>query len=135
METTMDPRPSRGFAHQRLDAYQVALDLARGVVALTTGLGSGNAELKDQLLRSTFATLRHIAEGASRMTSKDRRQRFVVARGECAECDAVLESALLLGVTDPNTIRALRKLADRVGAMLTGLMFSTNRRIVRPPNP
>lgn len=114
--------PSNRFTHQRLDAYRVALDLYRGVEELASGFPRGFADLKDQLRRAAAATVRHIAEGANRMHPRDKAARFMVARGECGECDAALEMAGIVGLGGPAQRAELRRLADRVAAMLRGLI-------------
>jgi four helix bundle protein len=124
----MEHARNRGFAHQRLDAYRVAVELARGVREPARTL-EGGADLREQVTRSALAVARHVAEGASRHSPADRRQRFVVARGECAECDASLETAALLPNQDQGKLSALRVLVDRAGAMLTGLVRSESRRL------
>jgi len=111
-----------GFAHQRLDAYRVALELSRGTEFLTRGFPQGFADLEDQLRRSAAATVRHIAEGANRIHPRDRAARFIVAKGEVGECEAALEMAPLVVAVDPESVQHLRGLADRVAAMLTGLI-------------
>jgi four helix bundle protein len=123
----MNHPPSNGFAHQRLDAYHLAQELAIGTVRLTQEGLRGFADLKDQARRSALATVRHIAEGASRMSDADKRARFVVARGEVAELDATIETALLLALVPALPAHELRVLAARVGAMLTGLIRRLER--------
>lgn len=108
------------FAHHRLDAYRVALELFAGVER--THLPKGYADLRDQMRRAAAATVRHIAEGASRTHPRDKAARFMCARGECAECDASLEMAEVLGLASRARTGELRRLADRVGAMLSGLI-------------
>jgi four helix bundle protein len=120
--TSRSSSSSSGFAHQRLDAYRVSQELAAGVVRLTREFPRGYADLRDQLGRSAMAVVRHIAEGANRHTPADKRARFVIARGECGECDASLETADMLDLAPAASIQDLRSLADRVGAMLTGLV-------------
>jgi len=115
-----DSRFRSRFAHERLDAYRVALQLFRGVEEMV--LPSGHADLRDQLRRATAATVRHIAEAANRSHPRDKAARFIVAQGECGECAAVLEMAEVLGLAPVARLRALRRLAGRVGAMLTGLI-------------
>jgi four helix bundle protein len=115
----MADSPSR-FAHQRLDAYRVALDLFAGVERLP--LPAGHADLRDPLRRAAAATVRHIAESANRTHPRDKAARFIVARGECVECDASIEMADILGLAPRARIRELRGLADRVAAMLSGLI-------------
>ena len=109
------------FAHQRLDAYCVAFELFVGVEELALGMPRGYADLKDQVRRAAAATVRHISEGANRAYPRDKAARFIVARGECGECDTALEMAQAVGVGDACELARLRGLADRVGAMLTGL--------------
>ena len=111
-----------GFAHQRLDAFHAAMELTIGVERLATALPRGHADLKDQVRRAASATMRNISEGANRWASRDKAARFVIARGECGECDAALEMIQRLGLASGNDVQSLRRLADRVGAMLTGLI-------------
>ena len=108
------------FAHQRLDAYHVALQLYRDVEHLAAGFPRGHADLKDQLRRSAAATVRHIAEGANRVAPRDKAARFALARAECGECEATLE--MVAAAAGPGRVRPLRRQADRVAAMLVGLL-------------
>jgi len=119
MADTRFPFRSR-FAHERLDAYRVALQLFRGVEQVV--LPKGHSDLRDQLRRATAATVRHIAEAANRTHPRDKAARFIIAQGECGECAAVLEMAEVLGLAPVARLQALRRLAGRVGAMLTGLI-------------
>jgi four helix bundle protein len=123
-----------GFAHQRLDAYHVALDLAAAVVRLTRELPRGFPDLRDQLQRSALSVVRQIAEGANRRSPADKRSRFVIALGECAELDASLETAGRLDLADAEQVAALRAAATRVGAMLAGLV-ARQTRLLREPGP
>ena len=110
------------FAHHRLDAYRVALELFSGVEELAAGLPRGHSDLRDQLRRAAAATVRHIAEGANRFHAADKAARFVVAKGECGECDASLEMIGIVGLVPDGSVRRLRIIADRVAGMLTGLI-------------
>lgn len=110
------------FAHRRLDAFRVALELFKGVEVLSAELPRGYADHKDQLRRAAAAVARNIAEGANRTHARDKASRFTVARGECGECDASLEMIELLDIVDRFEVRRLRRLADRIGAMLLGLI-------------
>ena len=67
------------FAHQRLDAYHVALRLFAGVEKITARFRRGHSELRDQLRRAAGATVRNIAEGANRAHPADKATRFLVA--------------------------------------------------------
>jgi four helix bundle protein len=110
------------LAHQRLDAYHVALELFEGVERVAAALPRGYAELKDQLRRAAGATVRNIAEGANRMHPRDQIARFTVARGECGECEAALEMVQVLSLAPAARLIELRRLANRVAAMVWGLV-------------
>ncbi|MDJ0521025.1 MAG: four helix bundle protein [Planctomycetota bacterium] len=115
-------RTTTGFAHQRLDAFHAAMELTLGVEQLAATLPRGHADLKDQVRRAASATMRNITEGANRWAPRDKAARFVIARGEAGECDAALEMILRLELAHAGDVQSLRRLADRVGAMLTGLI-------------
>ncbi|MDJ0521893.1 MAG: four helix bundle protein [Planctomycetota bacterium] len=116
-----------GFAHQRLDAFHAAMQLTIGVERIAASLPRGHADLKDQVRRAASATMRNTTEGANRWTARDKAARFVIAKGECAECDAALEMIERLELAPACDVAALRALADRVGAMLTGLIRRQRR--------
>ena len=117
-----DSLPFTRFAHQRLDAYRVAVELFREVERLAAAFPRGHSDLKDQLRRATAATVRHIAEGANRYESRDKAARFILARAECGECESALEMAEISIPRCAGRARQLRTLADRVAAMLFGLI-------------
>ena len=124
--------PTTRFAHQRLDAYHVALQLFQEVESLATRVPRGHADLKDQIRRAAAATVRHIAEGANRVQPRDKAARFMLARAECGECEAALEMARICRLASEEPIMRLRRLADRVGAMTWGLMRRERERLHAP---
>jgi four helix bundle protein len=127
---TRTPSPTAsGFAHQRLDAYQVALELFARVEDLTSRFPRGHRDLRDQLRRAAAATVRHIAEGANRAHPADKAARFLIAKGEVGECDACLQMAEILKLGSPDALASLRSSADRVAAMLTGLVRRERHRV------
>jgi four helix bundle protein len=110
------------FGHHRLDAYRVAMDLFVEVERMAAGFPKGYADLKDQVRRAAAATVRNIAEGANRVHPRDKAARFMVARGEVGECEAALEMVHLLGLAPEAHVATLRRMADRVAAMVWGLV-------------
>jgi four helix bundle protein len=110
------------FAHHRLDAYRVALDLAHVAITLANDLPRGHAAIADQLRRSATALPLLIAEGANRVSPAQKRQRFIEARGECGEAAAAIELLAKLRIVDAQVSAHALESADRVGAMLSGLL-------------
>jgi len=117
----MDMTPY-SFAHHRLDAYRVSVELADRVQKLVERFPRGYAGLADQLRRSVEATVALVAEGANRYSPGQKRQRFTEARGECGEVAAHVERAWQRGLVGEREARAALERAARVCAMLTGLI-------------
>jgi four helix bundle protein len=97
------------FAHESLDVYQLALDVARWVA--TARFGSGNSDLRDQAVRASRSIVLNVAEGRARGGDAGRHH-LRIALGSAAEVSAVLDLVALPGASEQQT--SLR----RVGAML-----------------
>ena len=110
------------FTHYKLDAYRVSTELADFVMQITPRIPRGHHRIADQIARAATGVEALIAEGANRFTPKQKRQRFVEARGEAGEVAAHLERLHRYRfITDEQLTRGLT-LADRICAMLTGLI-------------
>lgn len=110
------------FAHHKLDAYRLALEFAVAVRALIARMPRGHAALADQLSRASIATVTNLAEGANRLGTGEKRQKFSIARGEVGEAAACVELAAALGLVPAAEAQAAIALADRIAAMLTRLI-------------
>ena len=113
---------SERFAHHRLDAYEVALELAVLAKGISDQIPRGYRGLSDQLLRSGSGVVLLIAEGANRSSAAQKRQRFIEARGECGEAAATVELSLRMGMISAEECRLFQTSAGRIAAMLTGLI-------------
>ena len=100
------------FDHENLDAYKLALEVARACAALR--IPAGRAHLRDQLQRAADSVVLNIAEGRSRGGDAGRNQ-YRIAAGSAAEACAALD---LVG--SPLAAAQQPKLR-RIGAMLRGL--------------
>lgn len=110
------------FPHHKLDAYRLAVEFAVAVRALVEHTPRGHANLADQLSRASVATVTNLAEGANRLGTGEKRQKFSIARGEVGEAAACIELAAALGlVPEPEAQAALAR-AGRIAAMLTQLI-------------
>lgn len=74
--------------HESLDAYQLALSVARWVRA--TPFPRGESSLRDQARRAADSAVLNIAEGCAR-TGRDRARHFRIACGSASEACAVLD--------------------------------------------
>lgn len=120
-----EPRSNRvpgSFPHEKLDAYRVALELARRSTQVAESIPRGHRSVADHLQRAASNTVLLIAEGANRRGAGLKRQRFVEGRGECAEVAAAADLLTVLNIGSTSDSTELKHLAGRVSAMLTRLI-------------
>ena len=110
------------FPHDRLDAYNVAVELCVAVRQLVAKLPRGHAPLADQLVRASLSTALNTAEGADSAGAGEKRQKFSIARTEAGECAAAAQIVVALGLAAAADAAPVRELAGRVAAMLTKLI-------------
>jgi four helix bundle protein len=112
------------FPHDKLDAYRVALEMARSAKGLAEHIPRGHRSIADHLLRSSANTVLLLAEGANRRGAAEKRQRFVESRGETGEVAAACDLVMVLELGSESEARAaaVKRDAARVGAMLTRLI-------------
>ncbi len=129
------------FPHQRLDAYQRALELLADVDTAQRRIPRGYRPLADQLLRAATSVALNLgeaarrdagerakgprssrSESASRYGAGEKRACFSRARGECGEVAVAIEIAATLGFVPKPDAEQLLVLAGRVAAMLTRLI-------------
>lgn len=67
-----------------------------------TSWPSSRAVLKDQLERAAISVVLNLAEGAGKITPKDRRKYFAIARGSIQEVAGCIEIAYALGQLSPS---------------------------------
>lgn len=102
------------FDHERLDAYRLAVEVARWCAKQSFPVV--RRHLRDQLVRAADSVVLNIAEGGGLERGCDgARHHFRIALGSAAEAAAVLDLADLPGGADRQ--QQLR----RVGAMLRRL--------------
>jgi four helix bundle protein len=104
--------------HHRLVAYGVALQLLAAVRAA----GLRDAKLRDEALRSAKSACLNTAEGAGRVTRADKGRSFAIARAEACEAAAAVEIAEAAGEATLGASARVNAVADRLVALLTGLV-------------
>ena len=109
---------TRGLPHHKLIVFGVACEM----IAEVHRARISDAKLRDEALRVAKGMGWNIAEGAGRVTRADKARAFTIARGECVEAAAAVEIAALLGAVSEESSRRVAAHADRVVAMLTGLI-------------
>ena len=115
---------SKDFKFERLEVYQRAKSLARGVYRLT---GEWSKEyqydLSSQFRRASLSIILNIAEGSGRSKS-DFSRYLVIAKGSCKECAAIIDLSRDLGLIHENEAVSLRNEIIEIAMMLEGLKKS-----------
>ena len=79
------------FDHEKLDVYQVSIDLVILIDEIVEHLPRGRAYLADQLLRAGTSVVLNIAEGAGEYSSCEKIRFYRMARRSGTECVGILD--------------------------------------------
>jgi len=115
-----DPRFPQ-YAHHRLEAFNLALELLIDAAELCAQLKKPYRKVADQWLRAALSTFLLTCEGANRRSPGDKRYRFDHAHGECGEGGGAAEAAARLGLVPYRTTVSWLRRNARLSAMLNGL--------------
>ena len=108
-----------GFAFERLDVYQRAIEFLVVAARIISELPGGNASLTDQLRRAALSLPVNVAEGVGRSSVADRRRHYAIARGSAMECAAILDACRVLQLSNQDLLGQGRSLLLRVVQMLS----------------
>ncbi|MEP7103726.1 MAG: four helix bundle protein [Candidatus Dojkabacteria bacterium] len=83
-----------------------------------------NSNLRDQLFRSATSIILNIAEGAGKMSKKDKRNFYNIARGSTQETVAIMRLLKLENHISEETYENVYNDLTTISKMLSGLMRS-----------
>jgi len=125
-QEAVDPpmRPRRRNDLHRLDVYRCSLELYRRVSRIVDQFPRGEADLRSQMKRAGRSVPFNIGEGVGKR-GRPRAAAYEVALGEAKELIVALDCVEIDQLAPIDEILAAQDLADRVCAMLTKLIRST----------
>jgi four helix bundle protein len=112
----------------KLDVYRCSLQLYRIVGRIVAQFPRGEADLKNQMRRASRSIPFNIGEGVGKR-GKARAASYQIALGEDKEIIVSLDCVEIDELADLELIIEGQDLADRVAAMLTNLIRSTEASI------
>lgn len=114
------------FDHERLDAYQVALDLVVVIDKIVEDLPRGRGYLADQLQRAGTSVPLNIAEGAGEYSASEKGRFYRMAKRSATECAGIFEICKRLQLIEEVQYFKGRELLIRIVAMLTKMAQISN---------
>ncbi len=108
----------------RLDVYRAALNLYRSVGKIVAQFPRGEADLRGQMRRASRSVPFNIGEGVGKRGTA-RAAAYGIALGEAKELIVALDCVEIDKLAPLDDVIAAQDLADRVAAMLTNLIRST----------
>jgi len=79
------------FPYQNLKVYEKAFLLNKSIYKLIKSNSTLPIYIKNQLGRASLSIVLNIAEGSAKVTNRDIRSFFVIARGSAFECAAIID--------------------------------------------
>lgn len=79
------------FPYQKLEVYKKAFQLNKTIYSLLKSNSSIPYYVKNQFGRASLSIVLNIAEGSAKVTSKDRKNFLIIARGSTFECAAIVD--------------------------------------------
>ncbi len=116
------------FEFEKLEVYQLALELRPLVAKIAPQLPRGYGDLRHHATRSERSIRLNIAEGAGKHRPGGKAERFRTARGSANECAAALDEVRRDRLADPATVRQALELCHRLIAMLSRLILYWEKR-------
>ena len=114
------------FDHEKLDSYQVALDLVVLIDQVVKQLPRGRAYLADQLLRAGTSVPLNIAEGAGKFSASEKGRFYRIAKRSATECAGIFEICQRLNLIEEINYLKSRELLIRIVSMLTKMAQLSN---------
>jgi len=114
------------FDHERLDAYQVGLDLVVLIDRVVEHLPRGRAYLADQLQRAGTSVPLNIAEGAGEYSGSEKGRFYRMAKRSATESAGIFEICRRLELIEESQYVKARELLIRIVAMLTKMSQISN---------
>jgi len=117
-----DPVPAEpALEAERLRVYHVALELQ---CLANTLVPSVNRVLRDQFERASLSVVLNLAEGCGRVSRRQKRYHYSVARGSATECAALADVLRMRRLSPESDCFRARSLAIRCVQMLSKLVES-----------
>lgn len=116
------------FSHEKLKAYQRAIDFVSWSTPLIEGLPA-SASVRNQLDRASTSIPLNLAEGNAKFSSRDRCRFHQIACGSAFECAACLDVIAARGFKVAEELFAGKELLEEIASLTMGLLNHFGARV------
>jgi four helix bundle protein len=111
------------LSHKKLDVYQISMKLVKEVYKTTAGFpGEEKYGLISQLRRAAVSVCSNIAEGASRISKKEKKRFYEISRSSLVEIDTQFEIAATLEYYKNGQMQELDQYLESIFRMLSKMI-------------
>lgn len=111
------------LSHKNLEVYHISLLFVKEVYLLTNDFPKQELySLVSQIRRAAISVCSNIAEGASRISPKEKKRYYEVARGSIVEIDTQLEIAISLNYYSKNNEHPVEKYMESIFRILSKMI-------------
>lgn len=117
------------LSHKKLDVYQISLRLIEEIYKATRSFPKEEQYvLVSQIRRAAISVCCNIAEGASRISKKEKKRFYEISRSSLVEVDTQFEIAIILAYYQKGQMKELEQYLESTFRMLSKMIgnLSTN---------
>lgn len=111
------------LSHKKLDVYQISLKLVKDVYKATSQFPKEEQYvLVSQIRRAAISVCSNIAEGASRISKKEKKRFYEISRSSLVEMDTQFEIAIILEYYKTGKMQELEQYLESTFRMLSKMI-------------
>ncbi len=111
------------LSHKTLDVYKISMNFVKEIYNITNDFPKHEQFiLVSQLRRAAVSVSSNIAEGASRISGKEKKRFYEISRSSLVEVDTQIEISSMMGYVKKTEIKALEAYMESVFKMLSKMI-------------
>ncbi|HMK26583.1 MAG TPA: four helix bundle protein [Chitinophagaceae bacterium] len=115
------------LSHKNLDVYKISLNLVEEIYKSTRSFPKEEQYvLVSQIRRAAISVCCNIAEGASRISRKEKRRFYEISRSSLVEVDTQFEIAIILAYYQKGQMKELEQYLESTFRMLSKMIGNLN---------
>jgi len=116
------------LSHKKLDVYQLSLKLIEEIYKATKTFPKEEFYvLVSQIRRAAVSVCSNIAEGASRISKKEKKRFYEVSRSSLVEIDTQFEIAIILNYYKNGQMKEMEQYLESTFRMLSKMITNLNQ--------